>query len=870
MLRYDAKMPLSSGTRVGSYEIVAPVGAGGMGEVYRARDTRLKRDVAIKVLPADFAADPERLGRFEREAHLLASLNHAHIASIYGLEDAAGNPALVMELVEGETLADLIARGPVPVREALGIARQIADALEYAHERGIVHRDLKPANVVVSRDGQVKVLDFGLAKAITGEGGGSSASDATHSPTLTSPATRAGVILGTAAYMAPEQARGKDVDRRADVWAFGVVLFEMLSGGRLFEGETISDTIAAILTQTPPFDRLPADTPRAVRRLLERCLDRDPKQRLRDIGEARVALDRAIAGGDDATAPEAATAVPSVRRTGSRLPWIVAGLAVVGAVAAVSLMHGRRVPAVEPVKFVEKTFSNQTIYGARFAPDGQAILFSAAQTGNTPYLYSLRPEYTEPVRVSDEPLQLLSVSSTGEMAVLTHPKWFAHRLCRGTLARMPIGGGAPREVMNDVFQAAWAPDGKQLAIIRAEAGMVRLEYPPGTVLFETSGYVSDLAFSPHGDRIAYFEHPVRFDDRGLIAVVDLHGKRTVLSEGYWGEEGIAWAPSGDDVYFSAGTGYSDFSVYAADMKGNVRVALQSAGGVVIHDVAPGGDWLVTRDDLTRLIRARAPGETTERNLSWQDFSNVSAISRDGRTLLFGAEGMSAGANYLTCMRGTAGSPVVVLGEGLATDLSPDGQWAAAIILPDRLVLYPTGAGQTREMERGPIVSYSNARWFPDGKRLLITAAEKGAVMRSYVQDVAGGPPKAIMSDGVRAGYPTPDGHRALVWMSDGAWNLVDLTGDAKPVPVPGIGPDENVDGWSPDGRGVLVHDSAQVPAEITRVDLATGSRTLALTINPSDAGVLSVSVVSFSRDETAYAYDFLRYISHLYHVRGAR
>jgi eukaryotic-like serine/threonine-protein kinase len=842
-----------------------------MGEVYRARDTKLKRDVAIKVLPADFAADPERLGRFEREAHLLASLNHAHIASIYGLEAAAGNPALVMELVEGETLADLIARGPVPVPEALAIARQIADALEYAHERGIVHRDLKPANVVVSRDGQVKVLDFGLAKAITGEGGGSSASDATHSPTLTSPATRAGVILGTAAYMAPEQARGKDVDRRADVWAFGVVLFEMLAGRRLFEGETISDTIAAILTQTPPFDRLPPTTPVAVRRLLERCLDRDPKQRLRDIGEARIALDRVIAGGDDpAPAPDTTTPSSAARRPAPRLPWIVAGLAVVAAVAAVSLMHGRRAPAVEPVKFVEKTFSNQTIYGARFAPDGQAILFSAAQTGNTPYLYSLRPEYTEPVRVSDEPLQLLSVSSTGEMAVLTHPKWVAHRVCAGTLARMPIGGGAPREVMKDVLQAAWAPDGKQLAIIRVEAGMVRLEYPPGTVLFETSGYVSDLAFSPNGDRIAYFEHPMRFDDRGLIAVVDLHGKRTVLSEGYWGEEGVAWAPSGDEVYFSAGTGYSDFSIYAVDMKGNVRVALQSAGGVVIHDVAPNGDWLVTRDDLTRLIRARAPGETAERNLSWQDFSNVAAISRDGRTLLFGAEGMSAGANYLTCTRGTDGSPVVVLGEGLATDLSPDGQWAAAIILPDRLVLYPTGAGQTREMERGPIASYSDARWFPDGKRLLITAAEKGAVMRGYVQDSAGGAPKQIMPDAIRGGYPTPDGHHVLVWMSDGSWNLVDLAGGANPVAVSGIGQDENVDGWSPDGRGVLVHDPAQVPAQITRVDLATGARTLVLTINPSDAGVLSVSVVSFDRDETSYAYDFLHYISHLYHVHGAR
>src|SRR6188474_2813410 len=285
-------MPLAPGSRVGSYEIVSSVGAGGMGEVYRARDSKLKRDVAIKVLPADVAGNRERLTRFEREAHLLASLNHPHIASIYGLEENSGVPALVMELVDGETLSDLMARGPLPVDEAISLARQIAEALEYAHEHGVVHRDLKPANVIVSREGKVKVLDFGLAKAITGEGGDASSSDATHSPTMTSPATRAGIILGTAAYMAPEQARGKNVDRRADVWAFGVVLYEMLTGTRLFEGETVSDTIAAILTKTPAFDRLPASTPSGVRRLLERCLDRDPKQRLRDIGEARVALER--------------------------------------------------------------------------------------------------------------------------------------------------------------------------------------------------------------------------------------------------------------------------------------------------------------------------------------------------------------------------------------------------------------------------------------------------------------------------------------------------------------------------------------------------------------------------------------------------
>jgi serine/threonine protein kinase/dipeptidyl aminopeptidase/acylaminoacyl peptidase len=860
-------MPLNPGTRVGSYQITATVGAGGMGEVYRAHDSRLKRDVAIKVLPPDFAADPARLGRFEREAQVLAALNHPNIAAIYGLENAAGSPALVMELVEGGSLAELIARGPIPVADALPIARSIAEALEYAHERGIVHRDLKPANVVVTSGGTVKVLDFGLAKAITGDDSSSSTSDATHSPTLTSPATRAGVILGTAAYMSPEQARGKDVDRRADIWAFGVVLYEMLTGTRMFDGETISDTIAAILTRAPDFSRLPAGTPAGVRRLLERCLDRDPKQRLRDIGEARIVLERAIRGEDDA--PPAAPTPP--RRAGSRVPWAIAGLAVAAAVTSVFLMRGRPEPVTHPLKFEQKTFRDQTITQALFAPDGQTIYFSSAETGNTPHLFSMRPEFIEPVRVSDEPLQLLSISSKGELAVLTGPRWLGHRMCIGTLARMPLGGGAPREIMEGVRQAVWAPDGGQLAIIREVGGLDRLEFPPGNVLFQTSGYVSDMRFSPHGDRIAYFEHPARWDDRGLIAVVDLEGRRTVLSEGYWGEEGIAWSRTGDTVYFSAGTGYADFSVYAVDLDGEVRVALQSAGGILIHDIAANGDWIVTRDDLARTIRARAPGETRERDLSWQDFCNVVDLSLDGRTMLFGAAGTSAGQNYRVCLRGTDGSSVVVIGEGDPQGLSPDGNWAAAIIYPNRLMLYPTGAGEARELEPGPIALLQDVQWFPDGKRLLVVGAEQGAANKCWLQEMAGGPPVPAnhLGEGIPAAFLSPDGERALICDSDGVWSLAAIDGGSEPVAVPAIGATELVDSWSQDGRSVLVHEM-NVPAQVDRVDLVSGTRSHYLTISPPETGVQAVISVCFSGDQTAYAYDSLRYLSYLYYVRGAR
>jgi len=341
-----------------------------MGEVYRARDAKLNREVAIKVLPEAVAEDAERLARFQREAQVLASLNHPHIAAIYGLEKAGNVEALVLELVEGETLAERIAQGAMPVDEALAIARQIADALEAAHEKGIVHRDLKPANVKVTPEGKVKVLDFGLAKALIGD---ASSPDQTHSPTLTAAATQAGVVLGTAAYMSPEQARGKSVDKRADIWAFGAVLYEMLAGQKAFEGETVSDTLAAVLRADVDWARLPAGTPAAVRGVLRRCLDRDPKHRLRDIGDARIALEDLAASGSGAAAPaETSGAAPAPRPV---WPWAAGMLtaALIGAVAARWTLAPRRAEA-RPVRF---EIGVPAVSTAAISPDGRQLAIAS-------------------------------------------------------------------------------------------------------------------------------------------------------------------------------------------------------------------------------------------------------------------------------------------------------------------------------------------------------------------------------------------------------------------------------------------------------------------------------------------------------------
>jgi serine/threonine-protein kinase len=337
-------MSLAPGSRLGVYEVLAPLGAGAMGEVWRARDTRLSREVALKVLPESLSSDRDRLQRFEREAQVLASLNHPNIAAIYGVEEATGATALVLELVEGPTLDERINQGRLPADEAVAIARQIAEALEFAHERGVVHRDLKPANVKLSPDGRVKVLDFGLAKAMASEL--TTRSDSAISPTVTSLGTIAGVVLGTAAYMAPEQARGTNVDRRADIWSFGACLFEMLTGKRAFEGDTVSDTLASVLRAPIEWNELPPATPPSIVRLLKRCLERDSKKRLRDIGEARIALDGL--GAEPEAAP-AVGAAPASRRSAIRTIALSAAAIVIAFSAVAIVGFLRQPPRVEPV-----------------------------------------------------------------------------------------------------------------------------------------------------------------------------------------------------------------------------------------------------------------------------------------------------------------------------------------------------------------------------------------------------------------------------------------------------------------------------------------------------------------------------------------
>jgi serine/threonine protein kinase/Tol biopolymer transport system component len=455
-----SKEALKTGTRIGPYDVLAAIGSGGMGEVYRARDSKLGREVAIKILPTAFSHDPDRLVRFQREAKFLASLSHPNIASIYGLEDSGDTRALVMELVEGPTLADRIRIGPIPIDEALPIAKQICEALEYAHERGVVHRDLKPANIKISRDDSVKVLDFGLAKAVQGEVDATSAGD---SPTLSEMATRAGVLLGTAAYMSPEQARAKPVDRRADIWAFGCVLYEMLSGKRAFQADSVTETLAAVLHNEPDWLLLPSTTAMRVRVLLHRCLQKDPKQRLRDIGDARISLDEVMSGAGEGV-PGLAIATPAWRRF---LPWQIASVTALG-LAALAFIHLRdRPPAPAQLMRFQIAVPEKSVFVTEpsFSPDGRHLAFIAVTQEGLSQVW---------VRDLDS---LESRPLIGTSTPVGLPIWSpdSHALAfqsESKLERINISGGPPQVICPvDLFLGgAWNSDG---VIVFATGGALK-------------------------------------------------------------------------------------------------------------------------------------------------------------------------------------------------------------------------------------------------------------------------------------------------------------------------------------------------------------------------------------------------------------
>jgi Tol biopolymer transport system component len=862
-------MTLAAGTKLGPYEILAPLGAGGMGEVYRARDPRLKREVAIKVLPASFSQDADRLRRFETEAEAAGGLNHPNITSVYELGSHEGSPYIVTELLEGETLRNRLLSGALPVRKAIDYAVQIAKGLAAAHEKGIVHRDLKPENLFLTKDGRVKILDFGLAKLKPETG-----QDGKTDLKTVSGGTEPGVVLGTMGYMSPEQVRGRAADKRSDLFAFGTILYEMLSGQRAFRGDTAADTITAILTKEPPdLSQTNKEIHPGLDRIVRHCLEKNPEERFESARDVAFDLE-ALSGVSSATGATTAVHTPPVR---TRRPWpLLAGTALVSAAIAsfFAFSAGRKAAYVVPPSFRQLTFSRGEVGGAHFAPDGQTIFYSAAWEGRPFEVFVNRPESPESRPFGLAGAEVLSISKSGEMAVSLNRRTTEAFRRTGRLARISIAGGAPREILDDVQWADWGPDGKDLAIARDVGVRNRLEYPIGKVLYETTGWVGHPRVSPGGDLVAFIDHPVSGDDGGYVAVVDRSGKKRTLTDLFATAQGLAWSPDGHEIWFTAAEGGFNRALHAVTPAGRARLIGRVPGVSTLKDISKDGHVLMTNESYRLGILGRGPREEKERELSWLDFSLVTDISPDGSTILITESGEGGGPGYSAYLRKTDGSPAVRLGEGSTDTLSPDGNWALLIMRPTtdaQIAILPTGVGEPKTLSKDGL-SVFVATWLPDGKRILFTANEVGHGQRLYIREVGGGKPRALSPEGYRSfdRGVSPDGKFVVARGPDRRLYLYPVEG-GEPTALAGLTAEDQIGGFSSDGRFLYLSQGGEVPRRVYRFEIATGRKEPWKELIPADsAGLNTVNNPVVTPDGKAYAYSYFRVLSYLQLVEGLK
>jgi Tol biopolymer transport system component len=851
------------GKILGHYRVIEKIGSGGMGEVYRASDERLGRDVALKILKPSLAHDQDRLRRFEQEARAAAALSHPNIVAIYDIGMHDGAPYIVSELLEGQTLRERLLNGSIPRRQAIDYARQIAQGLTAAHEKRIVHRDLKPENLFLTKDGRIKILDFGIAKLLN-SAFDSEAGEAGSIASMTTQ-TRSGSLLGTIAYMSPEQLRGKAVDHRTDIFSFGAIFYEMLTGKRAFAGETQVDTMTLILKEDPPeMIREGQDIPGAFEQVVRHCLEKEPENRFQSARDLAFALSTLA---DVTTSRQILPFRLETTRFRTWMLRIAAALLLV--VAAIYL--GIRLRTVENPDFRRVTFERGTVYSARFTPDGRTVVYGASWNGRPLQIYSTIPDslLARPLELSSA--YLLGISRSSEL-VLTMRGRPGSRLDfeGGMLADAPMLGGTPREILQDVAWADWSPDG-QLAVVHHVNGRDHLEYPIGKVLYQTSGSISNIRFSQQGDKIAFLDHPKRWDDGGSVCVTDLSGHKTTLSADWGWVYGLAWSAQGNEVWFSAvEKGSSNRSLWAVSLSGRQRKVLTVPGGLTMQDIAPDGRILATID-MERLAMEWSGKEKQVRDLSWFDWSIAKDISSDGQSVLFEEGAEPAGLNNAVAIRKVDGSPPIRLGNGTADTLSPDGKWAISFLQsgPARLKLLSVGPGQSREIALPELERLQNGSHFlPDGKRIVVNGNEPGHPGRTYVVDVAGGKPVPVTPEGVYATLPSPDGKFLAGETADRKLDLFPL--DGGPVRhIPDLEPGYVLAHWSADSQALYVYRSGEMPLKIQRLDIATGKTKPVRELVPADrGGVVSIAPVVTNMDASEFAYTYYQTLSVLYVVSG--
>jgi serine/threonine protein kinase/Tol biopolymer transport system component len=844
---------------VGHYRILEKIGAGAMGEVFRARDDRLGRDVAIKLIKPASSENPDHVRRFELEARAAAALNHPNILAIFDVGTEGASPYIVSELLEGQTLRQRLAKGPLTSREAVELAIQITHGLTAAHDRHIVHRDLKPENLFLTNDGRVKILDFGVAKL-------QPRPDEKRSIENLTTVTKHGAVVGTVAYMSPEQLRGRSVDHRGDIFSFGAIFFEMLAGARAFRGETEVDTMTAVLREEPAAEALnQAAVPLAFQDIIKHCLEKEPEDRFQSARDLAFALQTVSAPGKETASWRPVS--PFLKA----LPWSLAAFLAVAALALIAALVTR--PSATQPAYARLTFEAGTIYSARFAPD-KSIVYSAAWNNKPTQIFSTVANslVSQPLQITDA--TLLGVSRTHELALVLHGSHSGQlETVHGMLARGPVAGGSPREILSDVRWADWDPKG-ELAVVHYVDGESRLEYPIGKVLYQSTGWISNIRFSPSADAIAFMDHPALWDTRGTVRILDLADIASVrtLTRDWDFESGLAWSPDGKEIWFTAVEKGNNLVLMAVSRAGNLRTLLALPVAMTLEDVDSDGRVLVSLNSKRLNIGYTDFNRKEDLDLSWHDWSSPRDISSDGKSVLFEDSSEAAGAGYSVDLRRTDGTLPIQLGEGSAGGLSPDGKWAISISTrhAHQVTLLPVGEGQSRTIDIASLQAINNgwARFLPDGKRIALIGEEAGHGRRCYVVDVSNGSARAVTPENVVCGPLSPDGNSLIGTGANQSLAIYSIVG-AQSRSIPNLKNNFVAVQWSTDGRFLYGYHWGELPGEVYKVEISTGKESPVHELKPgSPAGVVLIAPVVVSRDGKHFAYSYNQTLSSLQLITG--
>ncbi len=746
------------------------------------------------------------------------------------------------------------------MRSAIDHAIQIAQGLAAAHDKGIVHRDLKPENLFVTKDGRVKILDFGLAKLTQVE----PAAGATNLPTVAS-ATEPGVVMGTLAYMSPEQVKGRPADARSDIFSFGAILYEMFSGKRAFHADSAGETMAAILKEDPPdLSVTNQNVSPGLERILRHCLEKNPERRFQSASDIAFALE-ALSGLPTASGAAQMTEASRPRRPRARMA-VAAALALIAAGLAGSWFAGGRARSFPT--FERLTYRRGFISNARFAPDGQTILYSADWDGAPSRIFSTRPGGRESTALPLPSAELLSVSSRGEMAILLEPRIDYNLYTRrGTLAVVPLSGGSPREVLRDVRFADWGPDGKDLAVVRQDGAHQRLEYPPGRLAYESSAWILSPRVSPVGGRILFYEG-LPYNGYSL-SVIDSRDRKTVLGPRWPDWWSSPWSPDGDEVWLPATNDEAASTpLIAVDLSGRQRMIDRAPFTADLHDVSRDGRALLTLLDQEEWAQGLLSGQKSESRVVSRTDLRVVDISDDGRLLVL-RDAFVQDAENVWIAKGDD-SPPVRLGEGVAHGLSPDGAWVLAS-QHGRVLALPTAAGAPRTVSDGFFDAVRWASWFRDGKRVLVWGQAKGGKTGIFVVDPQGREPRRIAPEGyelVAGGNAlSPDGLLVVARSPENQIALCPVDG-GQPRPVPGLTGLLVPAQWAADGKSFFVFRMGEIPARVQRIDVESGRATLWKELAPPDTAGVAVRAVVMTPDERSYAYSCQHYQSALYVVKN--